>query len=221
MAKRNLTIQTRRGWSSRFPAGRLPGALDWLLPADRLAWKCDALLGASGDHGLVGDLLWDDVREWFEPDGSLLDAYVFDTTVADWQAFVDLVRSKGWWFAYSEDGRPRRLPARVEDVLARRGEMAVVLQVRPVPEVLVNVHFFTDEEIEADFSPEVLQGQERLDLLCSFLRAVGRRLGKPVVLTPESLPDRPLIGYDIDAGRVIAVAPSRESVVALVQQLGP
>lgn len=58
-----------------------------------LPQKGDALPWASGDHGLVPDLLWDDVREWFEPDGSLLDVYVFDTTVADWQAFVDLVRS--------------------------------------------------------------------------------------------------------------------------------
>jgi hypothetical protein len=57
-----------------------------------------------------------------------------------------------------------------------------------------------------DFSPEELQGQERLDLLCGFLRVVGRRLGKPVILTPESSPDHPLIGYDVDADRVIAVA---------------
>jgi hypothetical protein len=168
--------------------------------------KRDALPRESGDHGLVPDLLWDDVREWIEPDGSLLDVYVFDTTVADWQAFVDLVRARGWWIAYSEDSRSRRLPDRVEDVLARRGEMATLLQVRPAPEILANVHFFTGEEIEVDFAPEELQGQERLDLLCSFLRAVGRRLGKPVVLTPENLRDRPLIGYDIDAGRVLAVA---------------
>jgi hypothetical protein len=177
-----------------------------VVPGCWVERKWDALMRASGDHGLVGDLLWDDVREWFLPDGSLLDAYVFDTAVDDWQAFLDLVRSKGWWFAYSEDGRPRRLPARVEDVFARRGEMVLLLQVRPAPEVLVNVHFFTGEEIEVDFSPEELQGQERLDLLCGFLRAVGRRLGKPVILTPESSPDHPLIGYDIDADRVIAVA---------------
>jgi hypothetical protein len=75
------------------PSRTFPGVI-----ASRLVWKWDALLGASGDHGLMGDLLWEDVREWFEPDGSLLDAYVFDTTVADWQAFVDLVQSKGWWF---------------------------------------------------------------------------------------------------------------------------
>jgi hypothetical protein len=58
-----------------------------VVPGRWVESKWDALLGASGDHGLVGDLLWDDVREWFLPDGSLLDAYVFDTTVGDWQAF--------------------------------------------------------------------------------------------------------------------------------------
>jgi hypothetical protein len=151
----------------------------------------------------VPDLLWEDVRQWFELDGSLLDAYVFDTTVADWQAFVDLVRSKGWWFAYSEDGRAVRLPHRVENVLARSAERAVLLQVRPIPEMLVNVHFFSDEEIEVDFDPRELQGQERLDALCVFLRAVGRKLRKPMLLTPEGSAAHPLIGYDVATDRVL------------------
>ena len=145
-----------------------------VVPGCWVEQKWDALMRASGDHGLVSDLLWDDVREWFQPDGSLLDAYVFDTTVGDWQAFVDLVRSNGWWFAYSEDGRPRRLPARVEDVFARRGEMALLLQVRPAPEVLVNVHFFTDEEIEVDFSPRNSRARSG-SICCAF--SFGRWVG--------------------------------------------
>ncbi|GAA1849003.1 hypothetical protein [Actinomadura bangladeshensis] len=149
------------------------------------------------------DLLWEDVRRFFEPDGSLLDAYVFDTTVADWQNFVDLVRSVGWWFAYSEDGQAVSLPERVEEVLARRGEMGALLQVRPVPEVLVNVHFFIEEEIEADLDPRELQGQKQLDAVCAFLRAVGRRLGKPMFLTPENGAAYPLIGYDLATDRVL------------------
>ena len=156
-----------------------------------------------GDHDLVPDLLWEDVSRLFEPDGSLLDAYVFETTVADWQNFVDLVRPAGWWFTYSEDGYAVRLPERVEEVLARSGEMAVLLQVRPVPEVLVNVHFFIEEEIEVDLDPRELQGQEQLDAVCAFLRAVGRRLGRPMVLTPENGAAHPLIGYDLASDRVL------------------
>jgi hypothetical protein len=49
-----------------------------MVPGCWLARKRDALLGASGDHGLVSDLLWDDVREWFEPDrgGRLGEAFL-------------------------------------------------------------------------------------------------------------------------------------------------
>ncbi|ONI81317.1 hypothetical protein ALI144C_22650 [Actinosynnema sp. ALI-1.44] len=154
----------------------------------------------------MADLMWNDVSELFVPDGSLLDAYVFDTTIAEWQAFVDLVRLQGWWFEYLEENHPRSLPDHVEVVLERRPEMGILLQVRPVPEVLVNVHFFTVEEIEVDFSPEELQGQERLDVVCGFLGAVGRRLGKPMVLTPENGPRHPLIGYDVAADRVVRIA---------------
>ena len=160
--------------------------------------------GVFGDHGLVTDLLWGEVRERFIPDGSLLDAYVFDTTMTDWQVFVDLVRSRGWWYSYREDGRSRRLPFPIDEVFTRRQEMGVVLQVRPVPQLLVNAYFFTSDEIEVDFAPAELQGQERLDVLCGFLRAIGRGLGKPVVLTPESSPGRPLIEYDVTTDRFAA-----------------
>lgn len=157
------------------------------------------------------EVLWEEVRGWFEPDGSLLDAYVFETSVADWQAFVDLVRSRGWWFDYLEDNRSTRLPHRVEDVLERRRERGVLLQVRPVPEILINVHFFTSEEIEVDFAPQELQGQAQLDTACGFLRAVGRRLGRPMVLTPENGPHHPLIGYDVTTDRVITLASHDDS----------
>ncbi|MFC5183483.1 hypothetical protein [Actinomadura harenae] len=149
------------------------------------------------------DPLWENVRHLFEPDGSLLDAYVFDTTVADWQNFVDLVRSAGWWFSYSEDGHAARLPERVEEVLARRSEMGVLLQVRPASEVLVNVHFFTEGEIEVDLDPRELRGQEQLNAVCAFLRVVSRRLGKPMVLTPENGAAHPLITYDLATDQIL------------------
>jgi hypothetical protein len=54
------------------------------------------------------DLLWDDVRNFFDPDlmGALPDVRVPNTSVADWQAVLDLVRSRGWAYAYSEGGAP-------------------------------------------------------------------------------------------------------------------
>jgi hypothetical protein len=58
-----------------------------------------------------------------------------------------------------------------------------------------------------------LQGQGRLDVLCGFLRALGRRLDKSVVMTSESDPQHPVIGFDVMADRVVLMAVDDESVV--------
>jgi hypothetical protein len=53
-----------------------------------------------------------------------------------------------------------------------------------------------------------LQGQDRLDVLCSFLRAIGRRLGKPVVMTPEGASNArfAVLGYQVAQDRVVVLA---------------
>lgn len=54
------------------------------------------------------DLLWDDRVAWLlDPTGGdhLPDVFIADTTVADWQAVLDLVEERGWAFEYAEGGR--------------------------------------------------------------------------------------------------------------------
>jgi hypothetical protein len=64
------------------------------------------------DGRVAADLLWDDVRELFDPDlmGSLPDACVPHTSVADWQALLDLVVARRWRFEYSEGETVLPLP---------------------------------------------------------------------------------------------------------------
>ncbi|MCX5085637.1 hypothetical protein [Streptomyces sp. NBC_00401] len=49
-------------------------------------------------HGGVSDLLWDDVKCFFDPDlmGSLPDVRVPHASVEVWQAVLDLLAEKGW-----------------------------------------------------------------------------------------------------------------------------
>ncbi|WP_412535356.1 hypothetical protein [Micromonospora zamorensis] len=53
-----------------------------------------------------------------------------------------------------------------------------------MPGVLVNLWPYSAVEIDFDIDLRELQGQERLDTLCGFLAAIGRRLGKPVLMVP-------------------------------------
>lgn len=48
--------------------------------------------------------------------------------------------------------------------------------------------------------------QRNADALCRLLRAIGRRLGKPVLMTPETDPLHPVLGFDVAAGRAVLLA---------------
>jgi hypothetical protein len=157
---------------------------------------------------LTSDVRWDDVREWFDPEanGALPDVCVRGTTIADWQGLIDLIRAQGWAVEYAEDGRILRLPDRAEDLLDRHEGAHVVVKVWPAPEVQVNFFPYAAEQIDGDVDVRELEGQERLDILCGFLRDVGRALGKPVWMTPEGSPDEPLLAYRVEADQVVLLA---------------
>ena len=151
------------------------------------------------------DLLWDDHVAWLlnPSDGSCLpDVYVADTTVADWQAVLDLVVEQRWAFEYSEGEAVLPLP-RAATVLSRpAGAECPNLRVWPDPEVCAIFRFLGEEQVDFDVDLRELQGQERLDVLCGFLAAIGRQLGKSVPMYFEGDTREPFLGYDIAADRV-------------------
>jgi hypothetical protein len=155
----------------------------------------------------VADLLWDDVKDMFDPDanGVLPDVRVGDTTLGDWQAVLDLVRSSGWHYDYQEGGRTTGMPARVEPILAKAG-MTPIIRVWPSPDWSAIFRPCSANEIEFDVDLRELQGQQRLDELCAFLRTIGQRLGKLVTMYPEGS-DQPDLEYAPEADRVVNLEP--------------
>ncbi|MGW3128091.1 hypothetical protein [Streptomyces sp. NPDC001123] len=153
----------------------------------------------------MADLLWDDVRCFFDPDlvNYLPDVCVPDTSVEDWQAVLDLVAERGWTCRYSEGETVRPVP-RAESVLSRpAGGAYPELRVWPTADVLAIFRFQAADEVDFDVDLRELQGQERLDVFCGFLREIGRRLGKPVLVDPEGDYGRPVLGFDVQADRVV------------------
>ncbi|QVI18787.1 hypothetical protein KHQ06_19865 [Nocardia tengchongensis] len=156
------------------------------------------------------DLQWCDVEELFDPDmmGSLPDVYVQEASVEDWQAVFELIRSQGWAWEYCEGDRKQELPAAAE-VLSRPNDAeCVTLRVWPVPNVQMIFRPWPGE-IDFDVDLRELQGQAGVDILCDFLCAIGRRLGKPVLMCSEfdSFSSRfPVLGFDPAADRVVLLA---------------
>lgn len=165
-------------------------------------------VGEPGQHGGVADLLWEDVKCFFDPDlmGSLPDVRVPDASVEDWQAVLDLVVEKGWKCQYSAGERVLPVP-RAEVVLSRPPDAECPnLRVWLAADVLAIFRFHADDEVDFDVDLRELQGQERLDMFCGFLREIGRRLGKPVLMDPEGDYGHPVLGFDAEADRVVALA---------------
>ncbi|MGW2374825.1 hypothetical protein [Kitasatospora sp. NPDC001683] len=154
----------------------------------------------------MADLRWGDVAYMFDPsDGATLPDVVVDgTTAADWQAVLDLVVERGWAYEYREGDVALPLPA-AEAVLARPDDAECPsLLVWPTADLCAIFRFYAAEAIDFDVSLWELQGQERLEAFCGFLAAVGRRLGKAVVMYAEGGYDAfPMIGFDAAADGVV------------------
>ncbi|MGX1775635.1 hypothetical protein ACWIGW_26235 [Nocardia brasiliensis] len=154
------------------------------------------------------DLLWSEVEGFFDPDstGALPDCSVADTTVEDWQAVFDLVRSRGWVWEFSVGGVAQRLPTAAQ-VLSRPPDAEyALLRVQPNPAVHAIFRPGSATDIDFDVDLRELHGQAGVDALCGFLRAIGRRLGKPVTMSAEGDFDHPVLGFDPAADRVVLLA---------------
>ncbi|MEU7020823.1 hypothetical protein ABZ990_09255 [Streptomyces sp. NPDC046203] len=153
----------------------------------------------------MSDLLWDDVKRFFDPAwmGSLPDVRVPNASVGDWQMVLDLVAEKGWKHQYAEGTAVLPLP-RAEAVLSRPLDAECPnLRVWLTADVQAIFRFLDDEEVDFDVDLRELQGQERLDVLCGFLREIGRRLGKSVLMDAEGAYGHPILGFDAGTDRVV------------------
>ncbi|WP_406455962.1 hypothetical protein OH768_21500 [Streptomyces sp. NBC_01622] len=140
-------------------------------------------------------VLWDDVKCFFDLDlvGSLPDARVPNASVEDWQAVLDLVAEKGWKCQYSEGEGVLPVP-RAEAVLSRAADAECPeLRVWPTADVLAIFRFHAGDEVDFDVDLRELQGQDR-------------RLGKPVLMDPEGEYGHPVLGFDVEADRVVLLA---------------
>ena len=142
---------------------------------------------------------WDRCRDEFRSDRSLRDIYITQTTLSDWRAIYPLLRDASG-AEFSVDGVSQPPPAKIEQAFAIRLSASPMLRFR-IGRALVVFHFFSEAEIECDFIPEEITSQTDLDALLEFLRQLGEKTGKRVVVTPENAPEFPFISYEPGSGK--------------------
>jgi hypothetical protein len=151
------------------------------------------LEGRAGARSLAATLIppFEQAAVLWEPDGSLRDIYFLDTGLADWRRFVEAAREHGASYAFN--GQSRHMPP-VHQVLANReGSHLLTFTVCGV---VVNCHFFAPEEIELDVSPKEVKERYQHEALLRFVADLSVAIGKRALVTPENLPDAPILSFD-------------------------
>lgn len=131
---------------------------------------------------------WTDVAWIFEPDGTWRDLYVLDAGPTGWQAVLDGLRALDPPAVFEIDGEPAPLPARIEDVFAIRVRACPQLHWN-AGEVLINLRFFLNDDIEFDIDPADVCEPEDWQALARFMLWLSETAERPVVLTPENTSD--------------------------------
>ncbi len=143
---------------------------------------------------------WKICQQDFKFDGAWFDIYVFEITIKDWQSLFNVLQTS-YEFSYSIDGELQQLPKQIKEVFLVRKSADPALSF-PVGKILVNCHFFSENEIEFDIDPREVNSQIDLDALLIFLQQVGNAVHRPVILTPENGPKHPIISYEPELGRL-------------------
>jgi hypothetical protein len=137
---------------------------------------------------------WEICKQDFEWDGSWRDIYIFKTTLHDWQTLSDFLRTT-YELKYSIDGEQQAFPKLVNKAFAVRANASALLNFQ-AHKILFACHFFSPEEIEFDIDPREIKSQSDINVLLNFMQRIGNVLCKPVVLTPESGREFPIISYE-------------------------
>ncbi|NNE24861.1 MAG: hypothetical protein HKN11_19860 [Rhizobiales bacterium] len=125
----------------------------------------------------------------------LRDIYVQNTSTDHWDEFLSFIRSRGYTFSYKRNGSPADLPGQASTVLSDR-QSAHNLSIDIGNAVTLNCHFFESYEIELDLDPKEIGSQAELVCVLDFLRDLGSRLAKDVLVTEENSEDLVLMKFD-------------------------
>jgi hypothetical protein len=133
---------------------------------------------------------WAECAADFVGDGSLRDIYVLEGGIGAWNALLGIARTRGARF--SLDGIANPLPETVQAIFDARRERTPLLSI-DWDGIEFVAHFFDQAEVELDFLPTAIQGQDGLDRLCSFLGALASATEKEVIVTPENFQQSPIL----------------------------
>ena len=135
---------------------------------------------------------WSIYKTEFSPDGSLRDICVFGTDINDWAKAAGIIASQRYGLEFRQKFTGRHFPEDLQGLFPSSANEEFTLLSVDISGVLLNCHFFTQEQIEFDLDPAEVKSAEQLAKLFEFMYAVAGAVGKDVLMTPENEEQHPI-----------------------------
>jgi len=121
-----------------------------------------------------------------------------DTSLSDWQSFIDFIRSTKAKLVFYEQGRQTTLPLEVRQFVPDHGHQCR-LSIQ-MDGITVDCYLSSAEEIVLAFDPRDIDNEDMVRVIFRLMSTTGRTLDKPVMLMAEDKPEKPVFEYRPGSG---------------------
>ena len=132
---------------------------------------------------------WEELQQYvYYGDGSWRDIYVLDASREDWKLWADFVNANYQveFFDGDDSGQSQIDFVKAEAYWDSHGQANTPTAYFFVGELVINCHFFRDDEVENDLDPSKITSYAVHQQLMNYLTRLSQALGKEVVLTPDN-----------------------------------
>jgi len=144
---------------------------------------------------------WKDIEWIFETGGALMDIYVQEVSIKDWEKIIDLINEKfevthGQSVAYPNSQIIDKEFA-IDYLTDKTGEKEGRSASIKLKGINLNCHFFLEDEIEFDIEPREINSVEDFEQIEMFMSEISRVTENQVTLTDDSHITVPLFKIDV------------------------
>jgi hypothetical protein len=138
---------------------------------------------------LINSKLLDQI---FEKDGSYRDLYVHKIEMKDWETIIQLIKTD-YKYRFLKDGDEINFDIYgAASIFRERKDFGFTLSV-DFKGIIINSHFFDEEEIEFDISPMGIDSPEKRMAVFEFMQFIAISINRSVSITPENSPEAPYL----------------------------
>lgn len=144
---------------------------------------------------------WEEIKWIFEPDGALRDIYIDKVNIEDWKTIIDFLNDN-YSIKFGPTGKNKIINKIDKEyvselLIGENSEMECRTASIIIDQIIINTHFFWNEQIEFDVEPHEIKSYLDYNKVIDFMSKISSLINKQVILTGENQIEFPLIKVDI------------------------